>query len=499
MNEITLMAGVSKGSVINVLERAVQATVDGDKAQQMANEDLISLLYPPRPKKAEGDPDFEVLRDEMARPGVNAQLLWEEYRQQNPKGIKRSTFYQRLREAGCPEVPTPSMHQEAKGGERLLIDYSGLKASYTDSASGKVVEVEVFVANWMASSYLYVEASPSQSMEDWLESNRRALRYFGCAPTYMVPDNLKSGIIKANFYDPTVNRAYDEFAKHYGSAVLPARARRPQDKASVESNVKFIQVHILGRLRNRHFSSLAELNEAIRELLPEINSRPMQRYRLSRQERFEKLDRPYAQALPVEDYVVHEIKDHVRVGEDHHVAFRGHYYSVPWRLTGGFVSVWRCGKVLQFYYDGERVATHPLSTVFGGYSTNDAHRPPNHLFMRNLNPLWVLSETEKIGPQTQAFVRNMIAVDPRHSDVAMRKGLGIIDLTRDYPSQRVESAVCWAILHGMTRISDMRTVLEQGLETSASGGLPQLKKPQPQPHHENIRGPGHYNNFSLTP
>ena len=496
MNEISQLTGVSKGSVINVMKRAVKATVDGEKAQQLPDEELEALLYPERLNiDMAGEPDFEALREEMAKPEVNAQLLWHEYREQNPEGLKRSTFYNRLGLAGTPDLPCPNMHQDAKGGEKLMIDYSGVKASYTDAQSGIIIEVELFVANWMASSFLYVEASPSQGIEDWIASNVRALRFFGCAPTYLVPDNLKSGIDKANFYDPTVNRAYAEFAKHYGCAVLPARARRPKDKASVESNVKFVQIHILGRLRNRKFGSLSELNEAIRECLAEVNRQVMQRFRTSRVERFEKIDRPYAQELPSTDFFVHEIKDHVRVGDDHHVPFNGHFYSVPWRLTGAYVDIWRCGEELYLYYDHERVASHPISKIQGHYTTNDAHRPPNHLFMRNLNPLWMLKEAEKIGPTTHEFLRNMIAADARHCEVPVRKGLGIIDLTRDYPVQRVDVAVGWAIHHGMTRIHDIRTILEQGLENTVLG-CPHLNKKSPiPPEHGNIRGPGHYNNI----
>jgi len=490
-NEIQCLVGCSKGSVINTISRADKATLGLDRALAMNDEELQELFYPPPNKVADEDfPDFEALRPELARKGVNVQLLWEEYHEKHPCGLKRSAFYNNLKLAGPPEEPKPNLHQIAKGGERLQLDYSGLTASYFDEEKGTEVEVQIFVASWMASSYLYVEASPSQQKEDWVASNARALRFFGCAPTYLVPDNLKSGVTKANFYDPKINHLYESMATHYGSVVLPARARRPQDKASVESNVRFIQTHILGRLRDRKFRSLVELNEAIWALLHEINGRPMQRYHLSRRERFEQLDLPNATKLPDTDFSVQDIKDGVLVGEDHHVHYNDHYYSAPWRLTGSRVNLMRMGNELMIYSDGERVASHPISHAIGGYTTNDTHRPPNHLFVLNLKPLWVLNEAKKIGPRTQGIISNMISADPSHSEVPIRKGLGIIELTREFPADRVESAVGWAIDHAMVKVEDIKRVLVQrlDLEGSAPRGTP-VKAPCAHP---NIRGPEHY-------
>jgi transposase len=496
MNQIQQLTGASKGTVNSIIQKAVKATVSGEKAQALSDEELLGIIYPSLRKenKPFDVPDFESLKKELAKPTVNAQLLWEEYHELHPEGMKRSTFYEYLKAAGPPEEPKVNMHQMAKGGERLLIDYSGLKASYYDKELKKEVDVDIFVANWMASSYMYVEASPSQKQEDWVASHARAFKFFGCVPTYLVPDNLKSGIIKADFYDPTVNSLYEQMSKHYGCAVIPARARRPQDKASVESNVKFIQTHILGRLRHRKFGSLSELNEAIWELLPKVNDKQMQRYHLSRTQRFNELDTPNAQPLPATDFYVQEIKDDVLVQEDHHVLFEKHYYSVPWRFTGTRVNIWRMGDQIQIYQGDERLAIHKISKKIGGYTTNDAHRPPNHLFVRNLNPLWVLNQAKSIGPQTHEIIRNIISADPRHSEVPIRKGLGIVSLTKSFPKERVESAVCWALDHAMFRVSDIRRVLEQNLDLNIPS--PHSPKTNHSPcFHENIRGSDYYSNL----
>jgi len=494
MDQIHLLSGVSKGSVSGIIAKSDLARKAGLDLAKMDEMELMSFMYPCTQKSADvSEPDFERLRDEITCPTtrVNVQLLWEEHHEQDPDGIKRSTFYERLKAAGPPEEPKPNMHQVAKGGEKLLIDYSGLTVSYFDADRCEEVKAEIFVASWMASSYLYVEASPSQRKEDWVASHVRALRYFGCAPTYLVPDNLKSGVIKADFYDPTINRVYGEMAQHYGCAILPARSRKPQDKAGVESNVRFIQTHILGRLRNRRFTSLQELNEAIWELLPQINARTMQRYHRSRTDRFENLDQPHAAALPDTDFCVTEIIDNVKVGEDHHVVYNKHYYSAPWRYTGTRVDLWRVGSELLIYVDAERIATHPVKDEIGGYSTNDLHRPPNHLFVQKLKPLWVLARAESIGPRTHQLIRNMITADPYHCETAIRKGLGIVELTRDYTKARVESAVAWAVDCGMVTVNDIRRVLSQELDSTPLDTPPSTSQ-QPLCLHDNIRGAAHY-------
>tara|TARA_B110000091_G_scaffold212510_1_gene259424 strand:- start:1093 stop:2679 length:1587 start_codon:yes stop_codon:yes gene_type:complete len=489
MNKIETLTKASKGSINNILKKAVQAAVSQETICAMPNDQLMNLFYPVTPKERKDEPSFEKLKDELAKPCVKAQLLWEEYQLEHPDGMSRSTFFTRLKSAGPPELPKPSMHQTPKGGEKILIDYSGVKMKYYDN--GKEIEVEIFVANWMASSYMYVEASPSQKQEDWVASHVRMFRYFGCSPTYLVPDNLKGGVIKADFFDPTINALYLEMARHYDTVVLPTRSRKPQDKAGVESNVKFVQTHIIAALRDQRFTSLEELNEAILVRLAVINEKKMQRYHLSRCERFESLDRPHVKDLPQNDYNITAIVPNVMVEDDHHVRYDRRFYSAPWRLTGSRIDLWMVNRELQIYYDGERVASHPITDLDrGAYITNDLHRPPNHLFVHNLRPLWVLSEAEKIGPRTHQLIRDMIENDSRHCEFAIRKGLGLIELIRDYPPERVESAVAWSIDHAMVRRDDVIRVLEQGLDLVATP-----IKPAPQAfslQHQNIRGSGHY-------
>ncbi len=490
-NEIQRTSRVSKGSVHNTLARIQKLGMDYEEFRSLSDDELIKTIYPGRKQPPPPDSlNLPALLDELARPAVTIQLLWEEYRKNNPDGIGRSSFYAKIREANAENGPDPSMHRIHKGGRYLEVDYSGLRSSYFDVDKGKEVEVEIFIASWSASSYVYAEATPSQTKEDWIASNVRALRFFGCCPDYIVPDNLKSGVIKASFCDPELNRTYDEMARYYGTAILPARARHPKDKGNVESNVRFVQTFILGRLRDRRHTSLRDLNDSIHELLNELNDRPMQRYKVSRRERFEKVDLPNASALPNEDYSILEIQDGVRVEKDHHVSFRNHYYSVPWRLTGNRVSVWFSGTTVEIYDDGERIATHPYSKEVGGYTTNETHRPPNHQFMNRLSPVWILSQAEKIGPKAFGLIKKQIDDDPKHSDVAVRKGLGLVELAEQYSPERVELALNKALGLSRLRLCDVEGLLKQGLEGDLEGSPEEGTSCE----HGNIRGHEHYKN-----
>ena len=492
--KISLCIKIPKGGISHILERARSSGVDYQKSLNLKDKELRKLLYPKSVTRIKVDePDFPALIEELKKPKVTRQLLWEEYQEKHPEGMGRTTFFERLSDVRTLNNLDPRMRGEHRGGEKLFLDYSGDKAYYTDRASGQRIGAELFVCSWGASSYCYVEASASQQKEDWIASNVRALRFFNCSPLYLVPDNLKSAVIKADFYDPEINATYDEFAQYYNSVVLPARARKPRDKAVVEANVGVLQNFILGRLRNQEFYSLEELNAEIQKLLKKFNDRPMQEYKRSRSERFEELDRPFARSLPVEDFSYQDIHRDVFVGEDYHVKYRNHYYSVPWTYTATRVEVWLAGMVVQFYHEGLRIASHVLAPPDHKKTTLDAHRPPNHLFVQKLKPLWVLAEAAKIGPDTQQAIHNLIEADHRHPETAVRKALGIVELRHQFPAQRVEKAVGRALLFAQISPKQIRELLEQGLDEEHLESSEPTNRPC---WHENIRGANFYHHLS---
>ncbi|HDH06488.1 MAG TPA: IS21 family transposase [Nitrospirae bacterium] len=227
---------------------------------------------------------------------MTLELLWKEYAQDNPEGLSRSSFYRHYQK--YRKGLSISMKVIHKGGEKVFVDYSGDGLRYFNREEGKWEEGKweeagFFVGSWGASSHTYAECTASRSGQDWVKSHIRAVEYFGCVPKAFVPDNLKSTVTKANFYEPEINALYGKFAQHYDTVILPARVRKPRDKPVVESNILHLQRFIFGRLRNHTFFNLAELNQAVWEALELYNDRPMQQYKKSRKERFKLLDKPY--------------------------------------------------------------------------------------------------------------------------------------------------------------------------------------------------------------
>ena len=275
----------------------------------MTNTELEEALFPPslfKSSEALKLPSIEYLEKELARSHMTLQRLYEEYQEQNPDGLSRSAFYRYIARNRSKRVFMTMTH---KGGDQVFSDYSGDGLEYTDRSTGEVVGVELFTCAWGASSYAYAEGTPSQRTPDFVNSHVRAFAYFGVAPHSVIPDNLKSGVKKSDRYDPEINPLFAKMAEHYGLAVLPARVRKPRDKAIVENAVLQVQRFILARLRNRQFFSLDEVNAAIAEELESLNNRPMKDYGgQSRRQRFEALDMPYAKPLPAERFKISRIK-----------------------------------------------------------------------------------------------------------------------------------------------------------------------------------------------
>ena len=265
---------LSVGAVNAYLSRSRMAGLGWPLPEELDDSQLETLLYPPPPAVAaerRPAPDWAVVHRELRRPNVTLALLWEEYRT-GPgaqDGFGYSWFCDLYREWVCRLKPT--LRQVHTAGERVYVDFAGHTMEVTDGATGEIRQAEIFVAVLGASSYTYAEAVWSQSLPDWIAVHVGMLAFLGGVPRQFVSDNLRAGITRACFYEPLVNRTYADMAAHYGAAVIPARPYKPRDKAKVEVGVQVVQRWILARLRNRQFFSLAELNQAIRELVGQLN------------------------------------------------------------------------------------------------------------------------------------------------------------------------------------------------------------------------------------
>jgi transposase len=487
---IACSCSIGRATVAEYLRRAADAGLSWPLPDGLDDEALEQLLFPSAPSVPAGErplPDWDYVHKELRRKGVTRFLLWQEYKSGSPGGLQYTQFCDRyLQWRGRQD---PVMRQVHKAGEKLFVDYAGHTVPVTDRCTGEVVFAEIFVAVLGASSYLYCEATWSQGLPDWIASHIRAFEFFGGVPEVLVPDNLKSGVTSPHLYEPDLNPTYQDLAVHYGVAVVPARVRRPQDKAKAESGVQVAERWILARLRNRTFFSLAALNQAIRELLVQLNTRPFQKLDGSRLSMFEAVDRDALKPLPAGRYQYAEWKK-VRVHIDYHVQLDKHYYSVPCQLVSEELDARLTADTVELFRRNKRVASHVRSRKKGGFTTLSEHMPASHRHYAKWTPERLVRWAEETGGQTAGVITAILA-GRAHPQQGFRSCLGIMGLGKSYGQERLEAACTRALALGTTSYKSIESILKTGLDSQPLPGQSdkQLKLPI---DHENIRGPGYY-------
>ncbi len=375
--QIGRACGVSCSTVSEAVGRFQAAELSWPLPAELPDSALEARLYRERGETASDtrEPDWQHVHKELARRHVTLGALWGEYKKAHPDGYQYSWFCAAYR-AWAAKIDVVMRFQH-KAGEKLFVDWAGDTVPIVDPASGEVRPAYLFVAVLGASSYTYVEAAASQDSEAFLAAHVRAFEFYGGCARILVPDNLKTGVQKADRYEPTINRAYADLAAHYGAAVIPARAGRPRDKAKVENAVLFSYRALLVPLRDRIFFSLPELNAALGEQLRLLNERPFQKLDGSRRSVFLELDAPALLPLPAEPYGCHT-RRRARVHIDYHVELERHCYSVPYQLAREEVEIVFSASLVEVFHDGQRVASHVRSGRRGGFTTDPAHMPAAH-------------------------------------------------------------------------------------------------------------------------
>ena len=479
---------VSRPAVAALLSRFEAAGLSWPAAAEMDDATLEQLLYPPVPALPTSErtaPDWPQVHRELRRQSVTLMLLWHEYKAAHPEGVQYSWFCEQYRAwAGKLDVV---MRQEHRAGEKLFVDYAGQTAEVVDRQTGEVRQAQIFVAVLGASNYTYAEATWSQQLPDWIGSHVRAFEFLGGTSEVVVPDNLRSGVSQAHRYEPDLNPTYQDLARHYGVAVLPARARRPRDKAKAEAGVLLVERWILAALRNQTFFSLAELNREIARLLKRLNERPFKKLPGSRRELFEQLDRPALQPLPAQAYEFAEWKK-VRVNIDYHVDVEGHYYSVPYQLVRKPLDARYTARTVECFHKGQRVASHIRSRLIGHHTTVAEHMPKSHREYAEWTPQRLIRWAEKTGPATTGVVQTILE-RRAHPQQGFRACLGILRLGKSFSDERLEAACRRALKIGSCSYKSIDSILRQGLDRRA---LPEQQSLDLSIEHDNIRGSDYY-------
>ena len=486
---IATSCGIGKTTVTDTLYRASAAKLSWPLPLDLDDEGLETLLYPSKPSSSPRKctlPDWHALNSEfVTHKNLTLMLLWQEYKEADPSGYQYSQFCELFRK--WKKKLDLSMRQEHRAGEKLFVDYCGQTVPIVDASTGEIRDAQVFVAVMGASNYTYADATWSQSLPDWTGSHVRSFSFLGCLPKCVVPDNLLSAVTKTCRYEPDINPTYAALAAHYGVAVIPARVRKPKDKSKAEVGVQIVQRFILAGLRKRTFFTLAEANAAIRERLILLNNRAFRKLPGTRISRFEELDRPAMLPLPETNYQYSQFKK-VRVHIDYHIELEGHFYSVPHRLVREQLDVRYTVTTVECLYKGNRVASHPKSSVQGGFTTTPEHMPASHREYAEWTPERIVSWAAGTGKAT-ARVVEFILSRKVYAEHGFRSCMGVISLGKRFSKERLEAACERALYIKGVNYRSIKSILENNLDQKP---LPLQQQELLPVAHENLRGTDYY-------
>lgn len=478
---------ISPGTISGYLGRIALAKIPWPLPPELDDDAALErLLFPDegKPQATRPEPDWAAVHRELRRKHVTKLLLWQEYREGTPDGLQYSRFCDRYLQWAAQLSVT--MRQVHLAGEKLFVDFSGDGIEVIDGAGNRRV-AKLFVGVLGASNFTYVEPVFTEDLATWIGCHVRAFEFIGGVPEFVVPDNPKAGVTRADRYDPELNPTYAELAAHYGVAVVPARPRKPRDKAKVEVGVLLAERWILAVLRNRTFTSLAELREAIRPLVDALNDRPMRRVERSRRQLFEELDRPALRPLPPDRYEL-ATWSKSRVGPDYHVRLEDHFYSVPYQLVGQRLELRATETTVEIFNGGKRVASHVRSLSKNRFTTVKEHMPKAHREWAEWTPTRLLDWARLVGPQTAALIEGIME-RRAHAQHGFRAALGVMALRKRYPDSRIEAACTRAVARRTFSWRSVDSILRHGLD-----GVPLEPEETSEalPLHENVRGPGYY-------
>jgi len=487
VRQIAASLGLPRSTVADYLRRFRRTGLPWPLPADVDEAALEARLFAAgrEPPRARPLPDWATVHAEHKRPGVTRQLLWLEYKAAHPTGYQYTQFcayYGRWL-----ATIDPVLRQEYRAGERVFIDYAGQTMPVGDPTTGEVRQAQIFVGALGASHYLYVEATWTQTLPDWIAAHVRMYEAFGGVPALTIPDNVKSGVQHACFYEPELNPTYRDLAAHYATTVLPTRTAQPRDKAKVETGVQLVERWVLAPLRHHTFFSLAELNQAIAVQQRALNARPFQKLAGSRATLFETLERPALRPLPATRYEYATWKK-ARVNIDYHIMVEAHGYSVPYTLVRHEVDVRLTATTVEILHRGRRVAAHLRSTVRGRFTTDPTHRPKAHQRHLEWTPSRLIQWGASIGSATAQFIEQILEGYP-HPEQGYRACLGLFSLGKRYGAARLDAACARALRTGTPRYRSVKSILIAGLDRLPSDEPIALALPLAHAH---VRGPAYY-------
>ncbi|MGA1846333.1 IS21 family transposase [Deferribacter abyssi] len=484
---ISRSLGVPKSTVLDYCTRFQITGLSIEEGLKLLDNELEDKLFPERKAKSRNNrplPDFAYIAEEIRKKGVTWLLLWQEYKERHPEGYNYTQFKKYCQD--YIQRLSPTMRQIYHAGETMFVDYSGLTMNMVDASTGEEKAVQIFVAVLGASGAVFVHATPNQKQSSFILSHTLAFEYFGGVPRQIIPDNLKSAVIKNTRKTLELNSSYLDMARYYNTVIIPARPNHPKDKAKVEQAVQGIQRWILAKLRNRVFYGVEEINAAIKPLMEQYNEKKIRGIGKSRFELLEELERQELLPLPKKRY---QYREHLlrMVHLDYHVEVAGNYYSVPYQYIKSKVDVWYSNTTVEIFFKGKLISVHPRLFIKGQASTLDEHMPPNHVLSKERwSPKRIFFWASKIGLNTTKLMK-MIMESRNHPVNAYRTCIAILKLSDEYSAKELELSCQKAISIGAFTVKSVKTILK----TKSYQQRPK-KDITPLNKHENIRGKQYY-------
>lgn len=481
--------GMSKNTVKLYIETYYSLKITWDELSRLDDFELNKLFHPPRElilndKVQQLYDFFPEMEKQLRKRGMTIAMQFRQYKERYPDSLGETSFYfyyQRWK-----KKVYPAMHIEHKAGDKMYIDFAGGTLPYVDTDTGEIRDAQVFIAILGWSQYVYIEAIPSQTVEDFIAACENTLYFFKGVPLAIVPDNLKSAVIKASKHEPVLNENFKSFADHYGTTILPARSRKPKDKAHVENMVKIAYQKIYTQIPEKQLLGLSELNSHIWKHLHLLNAAPLTGKECSRSDQWH-LEQATLQALPVNRYEMRTIKQatvmkngHVYLTEDQH------YYSVPFELIGKKINLQYSRTSVEIFHNYEPVAKHKRVRSPGNYSTEPSHMPPQHKYVTEWSPTYFLEKAKEINPVVEYFIGQVLA-KKQHPEQAYKSCQGILSFAKRVGHQRLINACRRAHEIGYYNYKIIEDILRKSLDQYEDDTIPVQ-----MPVHDNIRGGNYY-------
>ena len=441
LRDIAASCNCGKSTVEGVLKRVQNVNISWPC--DLCDKELLSLMYPPaESRNKSSEPNLNYVFNEMKKKNVTLMLLWEEYKRDNTDGLMYSQFCDRYRV--FKKANQITMHIEHKAGEEMQVDWAGSTIPYIEPSTGEEKKAYVFVSILPASSYPFAYAYGNMTQPNWLDAHVRAFEHYGGVPRITIPDNTKTAVTSPDLVDPLLNTSYAEMARHYGTTLVPARPRKPKDKAADENMVLNISRRIIAALRNHQFFSIYEINQEIKVELTKFINRPFQKIEGNRMTAFESIDKPALMPLPATRYEYADWKN-AKIGFNYHVEYEGFFYSVPYANIGKAARIRATTTVIEVFTDGVRIAAHPRNfNQYKRYKTLPEHMPESHKIVSGWSSDRFLSWADNIGSNTKQLM--MYVLESRDYPVqTYRACMGIMRLASSFSGECMEAASAEAL------------------------------------------------------